>query len=130
MGKILTFLISPDKSLTIKKCKFAENRLIIKKGENEILFKPEHIFLKKRKLLPPQTCLIVQEGKLEPEKLGNPTFFIPMSNEEIRQLIKREIAKARMKVKPITLNLFIVLALIGIVQVILTIMVMAGVRIG
>jgi hypothetical protein len=99
----------------------------------EVLFKPEHLFLKKRFLLPPQVCLILQDGKPQPETIGNPTMAIPglfpaMTYGEVSELIKREIAKARMKVKPITLNLFIVLLLLHIVTIVLLFAVMKGVR--
>jgi hypothetical protein len=134
MGKILTFYVHPDKSIERKKFKFKENKLIIGK-DKEILFSPEHLFLRKRTLLPPQPCLILLEGKPEPEKIGNPTVNIPnlfpaMTYGEISELIKREIAKARMRIKPLSLNLFIILFIMQIVTIVLLFAVMKGVHIG
>ena len=133
MGKILVYYVHPDKSIEPKRFKFKENKLILDK-DREILFSPEHLFLKKRRLLPPQPCLILQEGKPTPEKIGNPTESIPglfptMTYGEISELIKREIAKARMRIKPISFNLFIVLVLLHIITIVMLIMVMRGVRI-
>lgn len=133
MGKILTFYVHPDKSVEKKKFRYKENKLIIGKGR-EILFSPEHLFLHKRWFLPPQPCLILLEGKPEPEKISNPTvdipdFFPKMTYGELQELIKREVAKARMRIKPISLNLFIILSLLHIVEIIMIIMVMRGVRI-
>lgn len=134
MGKILTFYIRSDKSIEIKKMKYKENKLILDK-DTEILFKPENIFLWKRsKLLPPRPCLILQEGKMEPEKLrepvtANPGLFPPLTYSELSELIKRLIARARMKIKPISLNLFIILLLLHVIQIVMIIMVMRGVRI-
>jgi len=134
MSKILTYYVHPDKSIEQKKFKYKENKLIIAK-DREVLFSPEHLFLRKRFLLPPQPCLILQEGKPEPEKIGNPTVNIPglfpaMTYGEISELIKREIAKARTKIKPISLNLFIILLILHIITIILVILSMKGVRIG
>jgi hypothetical protein len=134
MGKILTFYVHPDKSIERKKFKFKENKLIIGK-DKEILFSPEHLFLRKRRLLPPQPCLILLEGKPQPEKIGNPTVNIPdlfpaMTYGEISELIKREIAKARMRVKPLSLNMFIILLVLQIVTIVLMFAIMKGVRIG
>jgi hypothetical protein len=134
MGKILVYYVHPDKSIEKKKFKFKENKLILGK-DREILFKPEHIFLQKRRFPPiPKPCLILQEGKPQPETVGNPTINIPgmfpaMTYGEISELIKREIAKARMKVKPISLNMFIILLLLNIITIVLVIAVMRGVRI-
>jgi hypothetical protein len=133
VGKILTFLVSPDKSVITKKLKFKENKLIVSK-DYEVLFKPEHLFLKKRFLRSPQVCLILQEGKPQPETIGNPTTAIPgmfpaMTYGEVVELIKREIAKARMKIKPISLNMFIILLLLNIITIVLVIASMRGVRI-
>ena len=132
VGKILTFLVSPDKSVRTKKIKFKENKLLVRK-DYEVLFKPEHLFLRRRFLLPPQVCLILQDGKPQPETIGNPTTPIPgmfpsMTYGEVSELIKREIAKARMKIKPLSLNLFIILLLLNIITIVLLLMVMKGVH--
>lgn len=133
MGKILTFYVHPDKSVERKKFRCKENKLIIGK-DREILFSPEHLFLHKRFLLPPQPCLILLEGKPEPEKIGNPVVDIPglfpkMTYGELQELVKREVAKARMRIKPLSLNLFIILLLLHIVTIVMLFMVMRGVRI-
>jgi hypothetical protein len=132
--KILTYYIRSDKSVEKKKFKFKENKITIEK-DREILFSPEHLFLRKRLLLPPEPCLILLEGKSEPEKIGNPTvsipnLFPPMTYGEIAELIKREIAKARMRIKPLSLNLFIILFIMQIVTIVLLFAVMKGVHIG
>jgi len=134
MGRILTFYVHPDRSIERKKFKFKENKLIIGK-DKEILFSPEHLFLRKRRLLPPQPCLILLEGKPTPEKIGNPTQSMPnlfpaMTYGEISELIKREMGKARMRIKPISLNMFIILLILQIVTIILMFAIMKGVRIG
>jgi hypothetical protein len=132
MGKILTFLVSPDKSVRTKKIKFKENKLVVRK-DYEVLFRPEHLFLRKRFLLPPQVCLILQDGKPQPETIGDPTTPIPgmfpsMTYSEVSELIKREVARARMKVKPLSLNFFIILLLLNMVTIALLIMIMKGVH--
>lgn len=133
MGRILVFYVHPDKSVEAKKFKFKENKLFIGK-DREILFSPEHLFLKKRLMLPPQPCLILQEGKPEPEKIGNPTnpqsgLFPTMTYGEISELIKREIARARMKIKPLSLNLFIILVMLHVITIIILFAIMKGVTI-
>lgn len=134
MGKILVYYVHPDRSIEKKNFKYKENKLIIEK-DREILFSPEHLFLNKRFLLPPKPCLILLEGKPAPEKIGNPTTNIPdlfpaMTYGEISEMIKREVAKARTKIKPISLNLFIILMLLHIVTIVLIFMLMKGVKIG
>jgi hypothetical protein len=52
-----------------------------------------------------------------------------MTYGEVVELIKREIAKARMKIKPISLNMFIILLLLNIITIVLVIASMRGVRI-
>ena len=134
MGKILVYYVRSDKSIETKHFKFKENKLTIGK-DREILFNPEHLFLKKRIFpLPPKPCLILLEGKPEPEKISNPTVDIPnlfpkMTYGEVSEMIKREIAKARMRVKPLSLNLFIILLILNIVTIILLILIMRGVKI-
>jgi len=130
----LVYLIHPDKSVEGKKFKFKENKLIIGK-DKEIIFSPEHIFLKKRRFLPPQQCLILVEGKGEPEKLGDyvgdaPGLFPKMTYGDVTELIKREVAKARMRIKPLSLNLFVILLVLHIITIVLILMLMKGVRIG
>lgn len=125
----------PDKSIEVKSVKFKENKLIFGR-DKEILFKPEHVFLQKRKFPPiPRPCLILQEGKPEPEKISNPAkgvegLFPEMTYNEISELIKREVAKARMRIKPISLNLFVILLLLHIVEIVMIVLIMRGVRIG
>jgi hypothetical protein len=134
MGKILVYLVHPDKSLEKRSFKCKENKLILGK-DREITFSPEHVFLLKRKLLPPKQCLILVEGKGEPEKLSDvvgdaPGLFPKMTYTDVAELIKREVAKARMRVKPITLNLFVILLIMHIVTIVLILALMKGVRIG
>jgi hypothetical protein len=127
--------VHPDKSIEVKNVKFKENKLIFGK-DKEILFKPEHVFLQKRKFPPVwRPCLILQEGKPEPEKISNPAkgvegLFPEMTYNEISELIKREVAKARMRIKPISLNLFVILLLLHIVEIVMIVLIMRGVRIG
>ena len=135
MGKIWVCLVHPDKSIEFKKIKCKENKLILGK-DREITFSPEHIFLEKRgKFLPPRQCLVLVEGKGEPEKLGDfidakPGLFPKMTYGDVAELIKREVAKARMRIKPISLNLFIILLILHIITIIFLLMLMKGVRIG
>lgn len=133
MGKILVYYVHPDRSIEIKKMRYKENKLILDKN-TEVLFKPEHIFLRKRRLLPPIPCLILQEGKPEPEKLrepltSNPGLFPPLTYSELNELVKRLIARTRMKIKPISLNLFLILLLMHIIEIIMIVLVMRGVKI-
>lgn len=134
MGKILVYYVHPDKSIEKKAFRYKENKLIIGK-DREILFKPEHLFLQKRFLFPPRPCLILLEGKPEPEKIsspnpeGTPHLFPKMTYGEICELIKREVARARMRIKPISLNLFIILLMAHIIEIIMIIMMMRGIRI-
>jgi hypothetical protein len=134
MGKVLVYLVHPDKSLEKRYFKCKENKLILGKGK-EITFSPEHVFLLKRKLLPPKQCLILVEGKGEPEKLSDiigdaPGLFPKMTYSDVVELIKREVAKARMRIKPISLNLFVILLILHIITIVMLLMVMKGVRIG
>jgi len=134
MGKVLVYLVHPDKSLEKRYFKCKENKLILGK-DKEITFSPEHIFLLKRKMLPPKQCLVLVEGKGEPEKLGDiigdaPGLFPKMTYSDVVELIKREVAKARMRIKPISLNLFVILLILHIITIVMLLMVMKGVRIG
>ena len=131
MGKIKVYLIKKDKSIEVCKKPFHENKVFLGKNQ-EILFEPEHVFLRKRgRFLPPEPCLIIQEGKTTPEKLPNPDgdFLIPMTTEEIRKFIKREVAKSITEIKPIKLNMFIILFLFLLINLIINIMILAGWRI-
>jgi hypothetical protein len=79
--------------------------------------------------------LVLVEGKGEPEKLGDiigdaPGLFPKMTYSDVVELIKREVAKARMRIKPISLNLFVILLILHIITIIMLIMLMRGVRIG
>ncbi len=129
--QIQTFLIGLDKSVKFKKFKVKENKVKIHK-DYEVTFDPESIFLFKR-FFRQAPCLIVVEGKAHAEKLKNPIpledGFPPMTCSEISELIKKEVAKARMRVKPISLNQFIVLILLNIVTIILVLAVLNGVKI-
>lgn len=133
MGKILVYYVHPDKSIEHRKINYKENKIIVDKNR-EILFTPEHLFLQKRRFLPPKPCLILLEGKPEPEKVGNPTvnipnLFPPMTYGEVAEMVKREVAKARTMVKPISFNFFIILVILHIITIIMLIMSMYGVRI-
>jgi len=129
-SKIKVYLVKKDRSIEILKKPFIENRVFISK-DYEIIFSPEHIFLRKRKFLPPEPCLIIQDGRLEPDKLPNPNgnLMIPLTNEEIRKIIKREIAKSIVEVKPLKLNMFIILFLMLIFIIIMNIMILLRWRI-
>jgi hypothetical protein len=70
------------------------------------------------------------EGKQEVEKLKNPDLFTPLTTRELQELIKREMTKARMKIKPISLNMFLVLFGVQILTFIFLILMMSGVRLG
>ena len=133
MGKIKAIIIGQDKTLQIKKVKTEENRLKIKNGKIEWnpTFDPEDILIEQKRF-PPITnrYLILQEGRQQAEKPKNGDLFLPLTTKEIKELIKREMAKARMKIKPISLNMFIVLFLMQIFTIVAVIMVMSGVRIG
>lgn len=136
LGRIKAIIIGQDKTLQIKKVKTDENRLKIKRGkvENTPRFDPESIFIE-RKLLPfPKVnqYVVWVEGKQQVEKLHNTNddFFCPLTTSEIVELIKREVAKARMRIKPISLNLFIILFIIQIITLVFLLMLMSGVRIG
>ena len=132
MGKILVYYIRSDNSVEKKKFKYKGDKLIIGKDE-EIRFTPEHLFLQKRILLPPQQCLILQEGKLEPEKRRKGAieeFFPPMSFHETSEMLKKAIGKAWFAVKPLSFNMFIILLVLQIVNIVLLFAVMKGVHIG
>ena len=133
MGKIKAIIIGQDKTLQIKKVKTEENRLKIKQGKNEWnpTFDPEDVLIE-HKRFPPRSdrYLILQEGKQKAEKLKGGELFTPLTTKELQELIKREVAKARMKIKPISLNMFIVLFLMQIFTIVAVVMVMSGVRIG
>ncbi len=134
MGKILTYYVHPDRSVEVKRFKFKENKVIVDKNM-EVIFKPEHIFLRKRRFLPPQPCLILMEGKPEPEKINvplqsNPGLFPMLTYGELSEYIQRLIARSRMRIKPISLNLFIILVILHIITIVLLFMLMKGVRIG
>lgn len=132
MSKIKVFLIKKDKSIEVSKKPFYENKVVLNKNQ-EILFEPEHIFLRKRgRFLPPEPCLIIQEGKTTPEKISNSNddFLIPLTTEEIRKFIKREVTKSLTEIKPIKLNMFIILCLLLVFNMILNLMLLSGWRIG
>lgn len=133
MGKIKAIIIGQDKTLQIKKVKTEENRLRIKRGKTEWnpTFEPDSIFLR-RKRFPPKSeqYVILLEGKQEVEKLKNPDLFTPLTTRELQELIKREMTKARMKIKPISLNMFLVLFGVQILTFIFLILMMSGVRLG
>lgn len=121
--------------MQIKKVKTEENRLKIKNGKTEWnpTFELEDILIEQKRF-PPRSnrYVILQEGRQQAEKPqnGEKDLFTPLTTKEIQELIKREMAKARMKIKPISLNMFIILFLMQIFTLVGLIMVMSGVRIG
>jgi len=134
MGKIKAIIIGQDKTLQIKKVKTEENRLKIKRGKEEYnpIFDPESIFIEHKRFPIPRTnqYVVLVEGKSQVEKLHSSDLFTPLTTKELQELIKREVAKARMKIKPISLNMFLVLFFVQIFTLIMLIMLMSGVHFG
>jgi|Deesub1362A_J573_1020465.scaffolds.fasta_scaffold00566_23 iron-sulfur cluster repair protein YtfE (RIC family) len=134
LGKIKAIIISQDKTLQIKKVKTEENRLKIKRGKNEYnpTFDPESIFIEHKRFPIPRTnqYVVLVEGKQQVEKLHSNDLFTPLTTKELQELIKREVAKARMKIKPLSLNMFVVLLVVQIITIIMLIMLMSGVHFG
>lgn len=133
--KIKVYLIRKDKTLQIKKFAIKDGKVIVQRRKYEVPFKPEHIILKERRFLKifprsPEPCLIIQEGKNEPETPKRGKWFVPFTEEELRVLIKRLIGEALTQVKPIKLNQFIILVLFNVIILVLLLMQMSGVRIG
>ncbi len=141
MGRIKAIILHHDKTLTVKRVKTDENRLLLKKGKQDYnpSFSPECIFLQHKTLPFPRTeqCVILVDGKQEVEKLhdglnsmSNEMLFTDLTVKETEELIKREVAKARMRIKPVTLHQFIILVMLQIVILVFIIMLMSGVTIG
>lgn len=134
MGSIKAIIIGQDKTLQIRKVKTEENRLKIKRGKFEYTptFDPESIFVEHKGFPFPKTerYVVLVDGKQEVEKLQGTQLFTPLTTKELQELVKREVAKARMRIKPISLNLFIILFLLQIVTLIFVILGLAGVHIG
>jgi len=130
LRKIKAILVNKDKTLEIRKVWVEENKAILGRGRKqmEFLFEPQDVFFRKRRFLPPEPCLILEEGSLKAVKYQSKLEF-PLTTFEIKDLIKREIAKARMKFKPISLGMFIVLALLIAFNIILTLLILSGGRV-
>jgi len=55
---------------------------------------------------------------------------LPFTNNEVSTLIKREVGKALMSIKPLKLSMFIVLCLLVGVNIVLSFLVLRGVKFG
>lgn len=61
---------------------------------------------------------------------GDGKVTLPFTNAEVSTLIKREVGKALMSIKPLKLSLFVVLCLLIGVNIVLSFLVLRGVKLG
>ncbi|MHA1628746.1 MAG: hypothetical protein ACTSVS_01005 [Candidatus Heimdallarchaeota archaeon] len=121
---IRAIIIGQDKTVKLKKVKIEENRLKI--GKNwEPSFSPDDILLWHRPVLGPQPTVVVVEGRMKAENLTKTKGTkVPLTLEEIGEFVKRCVAKARTKVRPITMGQFVILTLLLIVLVVMDLVIM------
>ena len=121
--KLKAIIIYKDRKIKVKKVKADENKLEISKNWRPT-FEPEDILLWPR-LFGNYPTVIVAEGQmraLNPFKKGKQK--IPLTLEEISEFVKSIIARARTKIKPITMGQFIVLTLLLIALVVMNLIIM------
>jgi hypothetical protein len=103
----------------------------------DCLFNWEHVFLETRRSFlffkKTRPCILIPHGSIEPLKMvTNPdgSVSLPFTNNEVSTLIKREVGKALMSIKPLKLSMFIVLCLLVGVNIVLSFLVLRGVKFG
>lgn len=121
---IRAIIIGQDKTVKLKKVKIEENRLKI--GKNwEPSFSPDDILLWHRPVLGPQPTVVVVEGRMKAENLTKTKGTkVPLTLQEIGEYVKRCVAKARTKVRPITMGQFVILTLLLVALMVMNLVIM------
>jgi hypothetical protein len=133
MDEIKVLVIGQNRNINVAKFPIQENKLIISKDETEPFFDADGIFQMKNVCQWPligrlitrrrrrEPCMMHILGKEHVEKLKAPTtdLFEPLSNDERKEIVKREIAKALGKFKPISGIAVIALFGMGLANLIL-----------
>lgn len=144
LEKIKVILIAENKNMNIATFPIKENKVLIEKDNYEPFFTADSVFgMKEISTIPllgrwinrhrkREPCIIQLLGKERAETLKTITdeLFEPLTNEERKDIVKREIAKTLRKFGPISNWMFAVLLILLIVNVILAIMNLQGVKIG
>lgn len=143
---IKVFVIGSNKAINVyPKVPVKENKVIIQKDVYEPTFKPENIFYLKsfskipllNKLKKREPCLlyVLGKGSCEQLSISNPqdiekaNLFRPFTLNEEKEIVNKYIARLLRTFKPIsTLGLVIIIILL-VINLILTIMGLAGVHI-
>lgn len=144
LDQIKVLLVGQNKNINVVKVPIKENKAVIAKDKFEPFFDADCIFQIKEICQIPligkfitnrrkrEACLIQQIGKEHAEKLkapGKDDLFEPLTNEERKDLVKREIAKALRKFQPFSNVALIIIVILLIANLILGIMGLKGVHI-
>lgn len=144
LEKIKVLLIAENKNVNGAKFTIKENKVVIEKDKYEPFFDSDSVFGYKDICTIPllgrwinrhrkrEPCIIQVYGKERAEKLKTKEadLFEPLTNEERKDIVKREIAKTLRKFGPISNWMFAILLILLIANVILAIMNLQGVKVG
>lgn len=124
MGKVKMLLVGQDKNIDVMRVETKENAAIVNKNYQP-LFDPECIFnLKEKSSIPllgrfitkrrkREPTLIQILGKMKAEKLKAAKDLLdPLTNEESRKIVERNMALGLSEFKPISTIMFIILVLL------------------
>ena len=136
MDEVKVLVIGQNRNINVAKFPIKENKVIISKDATEPFFDADGLFQIKNVCQIPligrlitkrrrrEACIIHILGKEHVEKLKAPKddLFEPLSNAERKEIVKREIAKALGKFKPISGMAFILLLLLNIITLVVLIL--------